>query len=221
MSNPGYSEPSPDRWAPAPPPTSPGPPPPRSSLPPLVGHGAPPPPAGAPGGIPFQVNNRTLMIGNQVYSLANVVRVMTYQLPKPVGDGQGNFALGCLGGIGVLIASAAILIPLGNAIAESIGAVASLVSIGGGLAVGATIYNKTKRHYPPSFALVLDTSGLTRTVLASTNFDLIVRMQQYVSEAIENRMEGGISINLDQREIITGDKIEQYGEKNVGKYIGK
>jgi hypothetical protein len=154
------------------------------------------------------INQRTLRIDAQTYALNNIARVQVLGVKKPDDAGKGNGKLGCLSALGIFILFSILTAAAQNGTLATIGFFVAV-------AVGVTVYIKTRKPYTPRYALMLETTGNPMTGLVSPDRDGLESISQSIVDAIENPPKTEQVYTV--RNVILGDQYNQHGNHNIGK----
>lgn len=155
------------------------------------------------------LNARTLRIRHQTYALNNLARVQVVELPKPEGAGKGNLKLAV---IVWLLVGLFVSLPISSAARNS---GVTLLMWAPPILAAIFTYRATTHNYPQLYALILETTGNPITALASEDYQELARLASLIIDAIEHPPTSEIRTMVNN--IIMGDKIDQYGQGNVGK----
>ncbi|GGJ91005.1 hypothetical protein GCM10010123_21110 [Pilimelia anulata] len=178
----------------------------------------------SPGSIDVRITKRTIHIGSAVYPLNNIALVRSTRLDPINPHGRRNRLIGWLVG-GVLALGCCAAGAFGSAGGnggDSAGANASgvvlLLVLGGYVAILGYLIRRA-RPLVPIFNLELVTAGSPRAVLTSVEFTVIEDLVQLIVRCIEDPPEIEVVRQVPQQLIVnlTGDMINMYGDKNVGK----
>jgi hypothetical protein len=155
--------------------------------------------------IDIEVSRRILWVGAEAYPLHNIARAQTVKLVP-------NRALA----LARYIRAIALWVVLGLVamIVTQNELVAAVVLV---LIVANTVRLITKLSAATFYALVIETAGTPYRALVSTDENLVTHIVHEIMDAINNPQ---AEFQFQVENFHVGDKIEQFGNQNVGK-VGK
>jgi Family of unknown function (DUF6232) len=151
--------------------------------------------------ITVRVSRRVLWIGAQAYPLQNIARAQTIKLVSNRRAAIRHYVMAVI-----------FWVILGIAAALFLGDIALIIMLA--LIGISTIRLKRALSRPAFYALEIETAGNPSTVLVSTNENQVTQIVHLIMDAIDNPH---ADFQLQVENFHVGDRIQQFGNKNVGK----
>lgn len=151
--------------------------------------------------INVRVSRRILWVGAEAYPLQNIARAQTIEIVPRRGAAIGRYVM-----------MVVLWLILGGAAALAIHALAVLVALV--LIVISTIRLIKALSRRTFYALVIETAGTPRTALVSADRNMVNRLVHLIMDAIDNPQ---AEFQFQVENFHVGDKIQQFGNQNVGK----
>jgi hypothetical protein len=164
--------------------------------------------------INVRVSRRVLWVGAEAYPLQNIARAQTIKIVPKRGAAVGRYiAAVVLWVILGVVAAAAIssAMRFGSNYQSTSGVVVIVVLV---LIVISTIRLIRVLSRRTLYALVIETAGTPYTALVSADGNMVTRLVHLIMDAIDNPQ---AEFQLQVENFHVGDKIQQFGNQNVGK----
>ncbi len=164
--------------------------------------------------INVRVSRRVLWVGAEAYPLQNIARAQTIKIVPKRGAAVGRYiAAVVLWVILGIVAAAAIssAMRFGYNYQSTSGVVVIVVLV---LIVISTIRLIRVLSRRTLYALVIETAGTPYTALVSADGNMVTRLVHLIMDAIDNPQ---AEFQLQVENFHVGDKIQQFGNQNVGK----
>ncbi len=166
--------------------------------------------------VDVKINRHTLTIADQVYLLRSIARVQCLML-KPARIRLSVRTAGQTIGILVLVVILNGVASMANGgepfLALRIFNVVVLFAI-----VVATLFRLKRSVFRPRlYALLLETTGVARCLLASRARSEIENLVDEIADAVENPPESQKVFRVEN--VVLGDQINQVGDHNIGKGV--
>jgi hypothetical protein len=162
--------------------------------------------------IEVRVSRRVLWIGSDAYPLQNIARAQALKITPPRGTPIKDYLKAVAGwvilGIVVTIGLSAVRVH-GSTFLDLVWLVALAVIVIRTLRLILAL--RKKREY---YALVIETAGTPNTALVSPSADVVLDLVHKIMDAIDNPQ---AEFSQPVTNIHLGDKINQFGNQNVGK----
>jgi hypothetical protein len=162
-----------------------------------------------------RLNKHTLKIGKQVYQLRNLARV---QLAKAKYRGHWYAHRAVWQGAAGLVLLLFLNALLHNAQAGLLSQTLRVLNLPALFAIILVTIVRVARDSirRPRYVLLLETTGRPVGALTSTNREQLERLADAIADALENPPQSPQEFRID---LVRGDKIEMYGQDNIGKLV--
>lgn len=165
-----------------------------------------------------RVSRRVLWVGSEAYPLHSIARAQAVKLVPKRGAALGHYLKVMLPLVllGVAAAVALRLAPRVNSVQGynvAHGVAVGVLVLAAVLALVSTARLITRLSQQILYALVIETAGNPRTALVSPDERVVTELVQQIMDAIDNPDADFPPIQV----LDFGDKINQYGQINVGK----
>lgn len=161
-----------------------------------------------------RVSRRVLWVGEAGYPMQNIARAQRVKLVPKRGAALRSYVKAVvlwmlLGVVGAIVLSSAGLLRSGaNTLAALvIIAVPVLIVVRTIRLIGVLLPRKL-------YALIIETAGTPRAALVSTHEDQVLQLVHLIMDAIDNPQ---AEFHMQVETLHVGDKIQQFGNQNVGK----
>lgn len=167
--------------------------------------------------IDVRVSRRILWVGAEAYPLHNIARAQTIKLVVNRGAAIRSFVKSLLlwailGAAGVLAINAAGSNSTNTSnITNARNAVVAVALLMVGVSLFKLVRTLSTRKL---YALVIETAGTPRTALVGTDENVVGRLVYQIMDAIDNPQ---AEFQLRVENFHVGDKIQQFGNHNLGK----
>ena len=164
--------------------------------------------------INVRVSRRVLWVGAQAYPLQNIARAQTIKLVPKREAAVRHYVMAVI--LWVLLGVAAtVAVNSAEQLSSSSNALPKVIIV----VVVALIVISTIRVIavflrPTFYALDIETAGTPRTVLVSTDGSQVMQLVHMIMDSIDNPQ---ADFQLQVENFHVGDKIQQFGNQNVGK----
>lgn len=164
--------------------------------------------------INVRVSRRVLWVGSEAYPLQNIARAqalkLTYKRPSPFANYIKALVrcavLGVIAIVALKLAKLQSSQPI-NLVEVAVFALAVIATI------RLIVALRKKRTY---YALVIETAGTPNTALVSTDEGVVNQLVYQIMDAIDNPQ---AEFQMQVENFHVGDKIQQFGDRNVGKVV--